>query len=607
MLVQKFDSASCGTEGPDTFADAPRVALSRKESVKQARPLSGETGRFDTRTLRVEKWNRSDKITVYMYSYMAAMNAALASSRFPDFIPDNNADLREAIVHLAGSINFADWQFIKLVRAMDRRESWCQGGFCSLAGWLDYHCGLTSVVARERIRVGRALESLPRIDAAFRAGEISYSKVRAITRVASAETDKLLLGLARTSSANELERLVRTYERTGGATPKGEASTHEARRLEWRYEDGMVIITAALPAEQGALVVQALEQVVEGKHAEQQAYWQTLYEASLGNGNGEPVAVDAEAIGDVSAETGLVETAENVSSEAELAETTEERSAAPCPEACCDSAEEETSETDSLEDDDSFFARLRFQQATPPQRHADALVDVAEHALAVSMRDLRRRRPDRRYEVVLHIARDKLAQQQNGQVASPRYYVDPEWGVDESAARRICCDADITELIEDDRGRLVDITSRSRTVPPGMRRKLEERDGNCCRFPGCHHTRHLEAHHIIHWINGGKTELGNLMLLCSAHHRLHHEGRFKIHNPAETATFVTPDGEIIRATRAPQFPDVSAEALSAAARVPARPCARSPLRRQPPEAVADMVRFRDQWARGKADRFMRRL
>ena len=146
-----------------------------------------------------------------------------------DFIPDDPAELRRAVTRMAAHINLADWRFIKLIAAMERSRGWREGGYCNLGNWLDHRCGLGPCAARERIRIGRALERLPRIDGAFRDGVISYSKVRAITRVATPETDAMLLAIAEGSSAAHLESLVRTYERVGGrSTAAPAASSGEA-------------------------------------------------------------------------------------------------------------------------------------------------------------------------------------------------------------------------------------------------------------------------------------------------------------------------------------------------------------------------------------------
>ena len=142
-----------------------------------------------------------------------------------DFIPDDPAELRCAVTDMAAHINLADWRFIKLIAAMDRRRGWNERGYCNLGNWLDHRCGLGPCAARERIRIGRALARLPRIDAAFRDGVLSYSKVRAITRVATRETEAMLLAIAGRSSAAQLESLVRTYERVRtGATGNGSAA-----------------------------------------------------------------------------------------------------------------------------------------------------------------------------------------------------------------------------------------------------------------------------------------------------------------------------------------------------------------------------------------------
>jgi predicted restriction endonuclease len=60
-----------------------------------------------------------------------------------------------------------------------------------------------------------------------------------------------------------------------------------------------------------------------------------------------------------------------------------------------------------------------------------------------------------------------------------------------------------------------------------LRRALLARDRHC-RFPGCTHERWLAAHHVVHWADGGETSLDNTLLLCSSHHRLLHEGQFRI-------------------------------------------------------------------------------
>ena len=97
--------------------------------------------------------------------------------------------LCEEITTLAGHLNAANYRFLKLLDEFDRHDGWAGDGIRSLAHWLNFKCGFGELVAREKVRVARARRSLPLIDAAFERGEISYSKVRAMTRVATPENE----------------------------------------------------------------------------------------------------------------------------------------------------------------------------------------------------------------------------------------------------------------------------------------------------------------------------------------------------------------------------------------------------------------------------------
>ena len=524
-----------------------------------------------------------------------------------DFIPDDPDELRRAVARMAAHINLADWRFIKLVAAMERTGSWREGGYCNLGNWLDHRCGLGPCAARERIRIGRALARLPRIDAAFRDGAISYSKVRAITRVATPETDAMLLAIAEGSSAARLESLVRTYERVGGSD-RQRASSEQRRSLSWHYEDGMVVLTAAVPAERGALVIKALQKVVDGGIDQREAYHEFLLVGTCRRGLAEPIAVeDADARAQVTGEAsdGLsAPTAEVAFSTAESAMAGEgfgvvAASATPTAQdvgATGDKAaitRAECSEPDastrvSVEASgnhvdagngwevatrtesaavnhagdvsakpEALPARLEFDLASTEQRFADALVDIAEHYLASGSRGGERRRSGQRYEVVLTIDRNELAARQAA--GGARYHVEPDWGIDEAAARHIACDADLAEFIQDARGNLLNYERRRRIVPARLLRALKLRDRNRCRFPGCSHQRYVEAHHVRHWIDGGETRMENLVTLCGAHHRLLHHRAFDVMIEDDDIVFVDRDGEVIEPTLRPQFADVSAE------------------------------------------------
>jgi hypothetical protein len=105
--------------------------------------------------------------------------------------------------------------------------------------------------------------------------------------------------------------------------------------------------------------------------------------------------------------------------------------------------------------------------------------------------------------------------------------MDSETGEDVSAetSRRQACDFGVVHWLENERGQALDIGRRSRNITPALRRALLRRDGGCT-FPGCTTHSHVDAHHVVHWADGGETRLDNLVLLCRHHHRLVHEGGF---------------------------------------------------------------------------------
>ena len=117
------------------------------------------------------------------------------------------AEIAVGSAHLAA----AECRWLLLVAEFDRREAWGGWGCVSAAHWLNYRCGLALGPAREKVRVARRLEQLPLVTAAFSTGVLSYSKVRAMTRVATAANEETLVELARCMTASHVERVVRLY------------------------------------------------------------------------------------------------------------------------------------------------------------------------------------------------------------------------------------------------------------------------------------------------------------------------------------------------------------------------------------------------------------
>ena len=175
------------------------------------------------------------------------------------------AELEAQITELAGHLNAANYRWLTLIGQFDRRNGWADGKLPSCAHWLNFKCGLNLGAARERVRVAHALLGLPKIAASMARGELSYSKVRALTRVASQATEESFLMIALHGTAFHVERLVKGYRRAQNAEELSrEAQQHTHRSVRyWFAEDGSLILKARLPALPGALLIEALDAALE--------------------------------------------------------------------------------------------------------------------------------------------------------------------------------------------------------------------------------------------------------------------------------------------------------------------------------------------------------
>src|SRR5262245_3641299 len=112
-----------------------------------------------------------------------------------------------------GTPQCGTFRFLRLLAEFARREGYTGFGIASCAHWLSWKCGIGLVAAREKVRVGRALEGLPQISEAMRLGKLSYCKARAITRVATPANESLLLSIAENGTVSHVEKTVRLYQR----------------------------------------------------------------------------------------------------------------------------------------------------------------------------------------------------------------------------------------------------------------------------------------------------------------------------------------------------------------------------------------------------------
>jgi hypothetical protein len=176
--------------------------------------------------------------------------------------------LEAEIQQLHGELANRLERWLALVAEYDRRGAARRWGFRSTGEWLAWHCGLSQRAARDHVRVARGLATRPQIRAAFSAGELSYSKVRALTRAPEGEDEATLLETARTSTAGQLERTVRSLRMAESAGLDAANRGHGRRYLQWWWEpDGALGIRGCLPADEGAAFIEVIERAAASLHA----------------------------------------------------------------------------------------------------------------------------------------------------------------------------------------------------------------------------------------------------------------------------------------------------------------------------------------------------
>jgi hypothetical protein len=360
--------------------------------------------------------------------------------------------------------------------------------------------GLDLGAARERVRVARALATLPRLGQALARGDLSYAKIRALTRVATPGTEERLLAVGRAGTADHVERIVRGWRRVDRIAEAQESRRrHRSRGLHvYQDDDGMVVVRGRLEPEIGALLMKALE---AGREA---LYQRRRAAAASGEGVGVPAGPGAEpGAGDGPVvRTGLID-------------------------------------LDDL--------------PTWGQQQADALGLIAETALHHGIEP---GAPGERYQVVVHVDEPVLADPD----APGQSVLEDGTHVSAETSRRLACDATRVVMRHDADGNVVEVGVRTRTIPPALRRVLQYRDRGC-RFPGCG-LPFGQGHHIRHWADGGPTTLSNLAMLCRRHHRAVHEDGFTMERECDgELRFRRPDGLLLPQVPAPAA--VPADAVAA--------------------------------------------
>jgi hypothetical protein len=441
------------------------------------------------------------------------------------------AQLSDKITLLAARINAATYQFLKLVAEFDACKGWSGTGIRSCAHWLNWKCGIAYGAAREKLRVARCLDNLPLISKAFEDGEISYSKVRAMTRVATEANEDFLLMTARYGTASHIEKLVRKYQRVEKNQQMNQQTQHYlARSVVYYQEDsGMWVLHAKLSQEEGALIVKAIDEVMRqqdkplpdigtdySKNVSAETF---LAEVTAGPVTAGPVTAGPVTAGPV--------TAGPVTAEPAIVET-----------------------------------------ATFEQKRADALTAIAEHYVAsvtnvsdVNGTTLKSLAGHERTQVVLHLNVETLKHAhccEHNTMSSAVVdsatcqhhtppHLDNQW-ISLDNAKRLSCDASLLTVLEDENGNVLNVSRKTRAIPSLLKRALDIRDETCC-FPGCCESHYVDFHHIKHWAEGGETNKHNLVKLCRFHHRALHQGQYFIETKCEgnkqELIFKAPTGQVM--------------------------------------------------------------
>ena len=347
--------------------------------------------------------------------------------------------------------------------------------------------------------------------------------VRALTRVATPDNEARLIAVACCATGAQVERLVRAWRQADSeAQPDAEHVRLARRMLSTRVdEDGMVVLQGRLTPEVGAVVLRALEAALEqvpaaaedGADRDGASFAQRradalglVAESALAGG------LDPGSPGDRFQVTVHVaaETLRSRAAAGAPADTSAEtRATAPAdPESAVPAA-------------DSAANRTSIERAAGPRLAADSHGGCPVAAAPG---------PDAAQAVI----------EQAGGIH-----------VGKEAARRVACDAGLVVLRHTPDGDVLDVGRRTRTVPTALRRALEGRDHNQCQFPGCS-SRRCDAHHVVHWADGGETQLSNLVSLCRFHHRVVHEAGFRVvADSVGRFRFLRPDGAPLPAVPPP--------------------------------------------------------
>lgn len=388
----------------------------------------------------------------------------------------SDSQLTERVVGYASQIAALTAQFLDLLLEFDNRGVWNGDGIRSCAHWLSWRTGLSLRAAQDHLRIAHALTELPQLHAAFGDGRLSYSKVRALTRVATADREEELLNVALSATAAQVELLVRSISHID--REDDEKATHRIHsNAHWRWnDDGTLSVTMRLAPVDGA---RFLAGVVRSEYERTRTEVDPDLPADITNG----------------------QHAQNTTpSKADL-------------------------------------------WRHVPSDIAGAVIAMAD--AAATMTDMPEFAPGA--EIVIHTDSENTEADPHLDGGPAVTDTDVDEAVCGGSTRTVCHH-------KSKRGPAMTWGRKRRLPTRALLRMLFERDRGC-RHPGCGRTRHLHAHHVRFWRDGGTTDPDNLVLLCSAHHRALHNGEFAIITRGhQRFTFHRTDGTLIETAPTTQTP-----------------------------------------------------
>ena len=551
--------------------------------------LLGEAPRFDAATVLA-----GDEL-----GWLDLVERARAFGPDPAFTALDDTELVAELGHRAAHIAASTCAYLELVAELAVRRVWADHGARTPGQWLSYQLGLGNSTAADHLRVGLRLRELPVIRERFAAGRISYSKVRAITRIAVPETEELLLRWSQWATGAEVERIISAFRRTcrpgDGAPGPDRDRSYRSRR----NGDGTTTLTIRLPDDEAAAVEANLDRLIdlddpEARRDDPEEDLEDPQASSAEDGSSAEDATSRMPSPDGSAQHEEDDGSDAYSSSAEDTRQTGSRWAGWPADAADDGGwVPDTSDIDTAGPDTEFAAAwppmgglfhgeplgdlteppllgiegllaldaadagtvvrppgtgaatgsatddgpvpLLSRQRTRSARRADALVHACSAAIAAAGPDTSGMD---RHTLVVRADLADLQAPEPGTSVEGRVAVDIASGrvraMDPAVLRRLACEAGVV-LVATDSGLPIDVGRAQRRPTAAQRRALSLRDRSC-RFPGCDTHRGLHAHHVVHWADGGPTDLSNLVLVCAFHHRFVHEHHWKV-TPGAAGTF----------------------------------------------------------------------